>query len=122
MSKQCSNVCHFNWHCALTIALESVPRAGSRFYILLTCILHFLRLSSAVLAKVGEEVAALQASAAAATAAAAEAGGEEGAAGTGVSELLKPARESAAVLKEVWNPMVSKACAQGKCLVCPFRV
>jgi hypothetical protein len=78
--------------------------------------------SSAVLAKVGEEVAALQASAAAAAAAAAEAGGEEGSAGPGVSELLKPAKESAAVLKEVWNPMVSKACAQGKRLVCHFRV
>jgi hypothetical protein len=115
-------VCHFDWHCALTIALESVPRAGSRFYILLTCILRHSHVSSAVLAKVGEEVAALQASAAAAAAAAAEAGGEEGAAGPGVSELLKPARESAAVLKEVWNPMVSKACAQGKRLVCHFRV
>jgi hypothetical protein len=94
-----------------------VPCLRLALNVLLTvsCILHFLRLSSAVLAKVSEEVAALQASAAAAAAAAAEAGGEEGAAGPGVSELLKPARESAAVLKEVWNPMVSKACGQGKC-------
>jgi hypothetical protein len=73
-----------------------------------------------VLAKVGEEVAALQASAAAAAAAATEAGGEEGSAGPGASELLKPARESAAVLKEVWNPMVSKACGQGKLLCAIF--
>jgi hypothetical protein len=63
-------------------------------------------------AKVGEEVAALQATAAAAAAAAAESGAEEGSV-PGVSELLKPHRESAAALQQVWNPMVSKANAAG---------
>jgi hypothetical protein len=65
-----------------------------------------------VVAKVGEEVAALQATAAAAAAAAAESGAEEGSV-PGVSELLKPHRESAAALQQVWNPMVSKANAAG---------
>jgi hypothetical protein len=75
-------------------------------------LVYFSVLLCVVVAKVGEEVAALQASAAAAAAAAAEAGAEEGSV-PAVSELLKPHKESAAALQQVWNPMVSKANAAG---------
>lgn len=65
--------------------------------------------TSTVLAKVGEEVAALQATAAAA------AGGEEE--GAGLSELIKPQKESEAVLLQVWTPAV-KSNAPGELPAC----
>lgn len=68
------------------------------------------------MAKVGEDVAAEQASAAAAATAAAEAAaerGEEPAEAAGVSELLKPHKETEAVLVQIWNPAVSKEYGSG---------
>ena len=63
------------------------------------------------LAKVGEEIAALQATAAAeaaeAAAKAAAEDGEGGEAPAGLSELLKPYKEAEAVLEQVWNLAVS---------------
>ena len=58
----------------------------------------------------GEEIAALQATAAAAAAEAAAKAGEDGEGGeapAGLSELLRPYKEAEAVLEQVWNLAVS---------------
>lgn len=73
----------------------------------------------------GEEIAALQATAAAEAAEAAAKAGEDGEGGgeapAGMSELLKPYKEAEAVLEQVWNLAVSASGVASGELICILK-